>query len=296
MIGLLYTTILCEMGTLVRYNPEELRCLQLIELEILLTIDEMCRKLAIPYFLDSGSALGAMRHGGFIPWDDDIDIGMMREDYERFLAVAPEELPQGYRLLRPGAAEGYAPMWAKIMKEDTKFYTRETLEAGLDQGVFVDVFPYDRLCADESAAQRQLRSCRILQRASYLYHASSINVPCRGAIGAAIRLGCKVAHGVLHAMTSADALVEGFLASAHPQEGLGDRHAVLSYPVEGGFVRGELLPPRIVDFEGHQLPVPHDAERYLVKKYGANWSVLPPEDQRRNHSPEVLDLGKGSRF
>ncbi|WP_304597434.1 LicD family protein, partial [Adlercreutzia caecimuris] len=71
-----------------QYDPDDLRQLQLVELEVLLAIDELCARYDIPYFLDSGSALGAMRHGGFIPWDDDIDIGMLREDYERFVAVA----------------------------------------------------------------------------------------------------------------------------------------------------------------------------------------------------------------
>jgi len=72
----------------VQYDPDDLRQLQLVELEVLLAIDELCARYDIPYFLDSGSALGAMRHGCFIPWDDDIDIGMLREDYERFVAVA----------------------------------------------------------------------------------------------------------------------------------------------------------------------------------------------------------------
>ena len=142
-----------------QYDPDDLRQLQLVELEVLLAIDKLCARYDIPYFLDSGSALGAMRHGGFIPWDDDIDIGMLREDYERFVAVALDELPEGYRLLTPDVTEGYAPMWAKVMREGTKFYTRETLEAGLDQGVFVDVFPYDRLCEDVREAQRQVADC-----------------------------------------------------------------------------------------------------------------------------------------
>lgn len=292
MLGFIFVAVMCEIGAFVQYDPDELRRLQLVELEILRAIDDLCQRHSIPYFLDSGSVLGAVRHGGFIPWDDDIDIGMLREDYDRFIAAASEGLPEGYRLLRPGFTGGYAPMWAKVMKEGTKFYTCETLEAGLDQGVFVDVFPYDRLCADGSAMRKQVRDCQMLQRASYLYHASSVNIAYQGVVGAVARLGCKAVHGLLRATTSADSLAGKFTLAARPQENLGDRHTVLSYPVEGGFAREDLLPPRRVAFEGHQLPVPRDTEGYLVKKYGEDWERLPPEDQRRNHSPEVLDLGR----
>ena len=72
-----------------RYDDETLRKMQLMELGILKEVDRVCREHDIAYFLDSGSALGAARHDGFIPWDDDIDVGMMRADYERFLSVAP---------------------------------------------------------------------------------------------------------------------------------------------------------------------------------------------------------------
>lgn len=274
-----------------QYDPDDLRQLQLVELEVLLAIDELCARYDIPYFLDSGSALGAMRHGGFIPWDDDVDIGMLREDYERFVAIASDELPGGYRLLTPDVTGGYAPMWAKVMKEGTKFYTRETLEAGLDQGVFVDVFPYDRLCGDDRGAQRQVADCLKWQRASYMYHAASVHVPHGGPLGWFERLACRVAHSALRLCTRQDALVAHF-RSAISRGVAGDRVAVLSYPVEGGFARAELLPARIVSFEGYELPVPRDAEGYLAKKYGEDWEQLPPEDQRRNHSPEVLDLGR----
>ena len=79
-----------------QYNQDMLRRLQLTELEILKDIDRVCRAHGIAYWLDSGTALGAMRHGGFIPWDDDIDVGMPRGDYERFLEVAPEALGACY--------------------------------------------------------------------------------------------------------------------------------------------------------------------------------------------------------
>ena len=70
-------------------NPEELRNIQLVQVDILREMDRVCQKLNIPYFLTGGTAIGAVRHGGFIPWDDDIDVVLLRDDYERFLAEAP---------------------------------------------------------------------------------------------------------------------------------------------------------------------------------------------------------------
>lgn len=75
-----------------QYEQNTLRRLQIAELGILEAIDRVCRENGITYFLDSGTVLGARRHGGFIPWDDDIDLGMPRDDFERFLEVAPEAL------------------------------------------------------------------------------------------------------------------------------------------------------------------------------------------------------------
>ena len=75
-----------------QYDQQVLRRLQLTEVRMLVDIDRVCREHNIAYFLDAGTLLGARRHGGFIPWDDDVDLGMPRDDYERFLQEAPEAL------------------------------------------------------------------------------------------------------------------------------------------------------------------------------------------------------------
>ena len=125
-----------------------------IQLELMDELDRVCREQGITYFLAYGSLLGAVRHGGFIPWDDDIDVGMLRPDYERFLKVAPKALGERYAVCEPRANSRCAGMFAKVWKRGTKFFTAETMEAGIDQGIFVDVFPYDILHADESVATR----------------------------------------------------------------------------------------------------------------------------------------------
>ena len=75
------------------YVADNLRACQLKQLSILKEVDRICRKHKLSYWLDGGTLLGAMRHGGFIPWDDDIDIGMTLEDMQAFMKVAPSELP-----------------------------------------------------------------------------------------------------------------------------------------------------------------------------------------------------------
>lgn len=168
------------------YKAGELRRLQLTLLEIVKDIDRVCRENGIRYFLEGGSCLGARRHGGFIPWDDDVDLGMVRADYDRFLEVAPGALGEGYVVVHPGNEDRLAGQFAKVWKRGTVFATEETIEAGIPQGIFVDIFPYDEVCRDDRDAARQLGDCRTWQSISYLYHAKTIAVPHGGLKGAVV--------------------------------------------------------------------------------------------------------------
>ncbi len=275
------------------YDDATLRRLQLVELEILKAVDEVCREHGIVYFLDSGTALGARRHAGFIPWDDDIDIGMPREDYERFLRVAPDALGDAYQVVSPKTDECLAGLFAKVWKRGTKFYTKETEEAGVDQGIFIDVFPYDRVAPSPAAAKKQLRACLLWQSASYLYHSKAINVPHAGALGAVESAGCRVVHGVAHAATSPAAIQKCFAAAATAarDDAVSTSLACMNYTSSGTFPAEVLLPPAPISFEGCEFFGPADIDGYLSRMFGDDWRELPPEDQRRNHAPEVLDFG-----
>lgn len=277
-------------------SPEQaLKRLQEAELEILLAISETCEKAQVNWWMDSGTALGAMRHSGFIPWDDDIDVGMVREDYDRFLEAAPELLPEGFSLHTARNTKGFAPLFAKVFMDGTRFETQETREAGLDQGIFVDVFPYDCLYSDAGRRKRQIGAAAGAQRKSYIYHATSINVPHAGVLGACERLGCKVLHLIERATISNPATLQDEFdasAAARGEQGVSDELLCLAWPQMKPLPSSAYLPCATACFEGHELPVPHRTDEYLTAIYG-DWRQLPSPGDRHTHLPLLLDFGGG---
>lgn len=276
-----------------QYDDKVLRKLQLLELRILKDIDRVCRELGITYFLDSGSVLGALRHGGFIPWDDDIDLGMPRADYERFVHEAPALLGEEYVVSTPEANPHQAALFGKVWLAGTRFATEETLEAGFDQGVFVDLLPYDALSRDPKAAAKQRRDCRFWQSVSYLYHAKSIVVPHKGALGAAERAACGAAHLAARGLFSHDSIVKRFNEAAicaNDSASESDELVVMAYATFDPYATSMMLPPSTIVFEGSEFPAPAKPEAFLAQLYG-DWRELPPVEARRNHAPVELDFG-----
>lgn len=115
------------------------------EMEVLEEIDRICKKYKIQYFADSGTLLGAVRHQGFIPWDDDIDIAMKRVDYQRFIQVAPKELPEGWLLRNPFLAEEYDVPFSRVINVLKPNFSEDHLKRfhGCPYIVGVDIFPLD---------------------------------------------------------------------------------------------------------------------------------------------------------
>ena len=132
--------------------------LKRIELDILKVIHQFCKENGVDYYLCGGTLLGAVRHGGFIPWDDDIDIYMPRPDYERFISCFKEE---NYRVLTFRSTRGYPLPFVKVC--DCRTVLREKLGPDIPEcGVFVDVFPLDGLSNEMEKASRIHRVNRFL--------------------------------------------------------------------------------------------------------------------------------------
>lgn len=124
-----------------KYNPDgsDLRKIQLRALEILKVVDLICKKHNIPYWLEGGALLGAVRHEGFIPWDDDIDIQILRKDYKKLLKILQKDLPDNLVVQSRETDEMYMDRMMKI-RDLNSFVTLTQGKRGKYEGIFIDVF------------------------------------------------------------------------------------------------------------------------------------------------------------
>lgn len=131
---------------MVELSKEELRKLQLIELELLKEVDRICKKCGIHYNIIAGTLLGAVRHGGFIPWDDDADVAFLRPEYEKFRKACKTELnTEKFYFQDHRNTKGYRWGYGKLRMKDTIFLREHQEHMPYEQGVFIDIFPLDNV-------------------------------------------------------------------------------------------------------------------------------------------------------
>ncbi len=140
----------------------EMKKVWAVQLDLLERFQEVCRRHELRYFASGGTLLGAIRHKGYIPWDDDIDIMMMREDYEKLLAIAPQEFTAPYFFQTVWNDKQYSRGHAQLRNSNTTAILAD--EKGyypFNHGVFIDIFPTDAVPDDESARQKQQKAIRL---------------------------------------------------------------------------------------------------------------------------------------
>lgn len=149
----------------------ELRSLQLKELEVLLEFQRVCGLLGLRYYLTAGTLLGAVRHKGFIPWDDDIDVAMPRADYDKLVRLAPQHISEEYVYQEYRTERNFPYYFAKLRRRNTKVEEPILRAVQMEQGCYIDIFPLDRCPASGKMAKLlfkgiELLDCAVLAQVS----------------------------------------------------------------------------------------------------------------------------------
>ena len=265
-----------------------LKRLQKIEFETLRLFINICNKYELRYFMLGGSCLGAVRHSGFIPWDDDIDVGMPRKDYNKFLDIAQSEFPENIFLQTMNTDIGYSMCFAKLRNSDTTFIESSVKNFNINHGVYIDVFPLDGITDDKRKLKKYLFKRRILQRAKgkYYLHTKEKSNSFKSRVGDII---CRVLFPKLRNILKAE---EKLMLKYDYDE----CNLVFNYC--GAWGEKEISPKewfgtgKDAEFEDLTVTIPQNSDAYLTKLYGDYMSLPPVEKRGGHHYCEVIDLEK----
>lgn len=253
---------------------------------ILSEISKICEENNIKYFLIGGSLLGAIRHNGFIPWDDDLDIGMLRNDYEKFLSICSEKLSNEFVLYNYRNNRDYPLPYSKILMKGTYFDEGISVQ-GLEKLIFVDVFPID-IMPPQKLFQK-------IQKINLYYLAQALKRKCKYGY---TNHGKIVSRLIVYliSMMNKNQLVK-----------MTDKVQRKSYKnfekyinLNGSYSYGKELFPRdsleneliYTEFSGMKVPIPCNSDEILSTTYG-NYMELPPEEKRLfRHAKDSISYGK----
>lgn len=260
--------------------------LQRKSFELLQIFVGICDKWNIPYYLVCGSALGAIKYGGFIPWDDDIDVGLLRADYQRFLEVAPRELPEWCFLQNYRTEKNYYHSFSKLRNSNTTFIEDCVAELEMNHGIYLDIFPLD------GYPEKKLDICVFeLKRKLNAWVRYSISP---NSLNPKVRKRNRVLRllGVHKKAYDAHVRLEKLYSRYSPDQSelwcnFGNWQGELEYAPKWHYGHGTYA-----TFEGLRVRIPENFDAYLTQKYG-DWRNDPPQDaQKTHHLSTIIDTEK----
>ena len=282
------------------------RKLQLKELEILKVFQDICTRHNLRYFAIGGTCLGAVRHKGFIPWDDDVDFGMPYEDYIQFMKIAENELPENYGLLtHMNSAHHDCHYFSKIYDKNTAF-----IENGIESyhdrycGVWVDIFPIHGAPKSRAAYNFITALCYLLKKLNNsLRFPFSDRLNIRNNIEKTLWIFASPLKLILpyYYFTQKEANLSGRYKFGCSDRVIFPFRAIKRNP-HGWYPRVFYYSDfsRTIDFpfEDTVIPVPCGYDRYLSMEFNGDYMQLPPEEKRHSHHDEdtIIDLERSYKY
>lgn len=251
-------------------SQKTLRKAQLIMLDMLIEFDAICKKHQLTYWLDSGTLLGAVRNQGFIPWDDDIDLSMPIEDYNKFEEIAASELSDDVFFQTKKTDKNFKFDYTKLRSNKARIveFHEKDRNVGYHQGVFVDIFPMlniDSSNANKGFYDDTLKSIREYSSIS-LHTPNGVDTP-------------------LKRKTLTQGLLD--LHKAWQSEDSKVIYGGEMPDVSAWFDTDKVLPLKNIEFEGCEFPAPNDCHHYLTEIYAFDYTKTPPKEKRKIHAYSI---------
>lgn len=278
-----------------QYDKETLEKLKRAELNILKDFIAVCEKHGLKYFVCWGTAIGAVRHKGFIPWDDDIDVGMLRDDYEKFVRIAKREMSDHYYVTTPKTMKNYASGVIKVQRLGTRFVPEFSRTMKCRLCLHIDIFVFDNADEDQVILKKKINRVRNISKALFLCGSPYPEIPFKGIKGMAAKAVCYIAHYVFKWTHLSIAKLYDKMEKISKSANYRDTDSVICYnclrPMQSKMKREDLFPLKEVEFENIMVYVPNNYHKYLTSYYG-DYMKLPPKEQRVNHAAYIVDFGK----
>ncbi len=261
-------------------DQESLAKLKAVQIDILDEIVRICTENRLTYFLIGGTLLGAIRHKGMIPWDDDIDIAMPRKDFEKLMSLCETQLQSAYYCQYNVKDHLYWHPFAKIRKNGTVFEEPATVNCSAHKGIYVDIFPLDNAGKQKSLFQTfQAKLSKSMIAVIMQRH----RIVTKTSISKKTKLLLWL---TLWMPVSALSRLQNAVMRLNKNErskyfvNLGSQYHYVKQTIE----KDRFLPPVQVEFEGKYYSAPKDYHYFLSRIYG-DYMKLPPEEKRINHNP-----------
>ena len=267
-----------------------------VELEILKDFMDICDRHGLDYFGIAGTGIGALRHHGFIPWDDDIDVAMPRDDFEKLLPLVEKEMGDKYLIMNAERYPNYPLMTTRMTMRGTKFKEEALKNIDAPLGIFLDLYPLDKVSDNPKEARRQARDAWFWSKILIL---RSIPFPMLGFSGwkaKIIHAICGLAHLVLSILHVPKTWIYKKAYEAETRSNHYTKTKNLDFfcdttPYMNLYAVKDIYPLRKLPFEDVELNFPHNLHNNLTGMYG-DYMQLPPEEKRKNHYPYELEFFK----
>ena len=271
-----------------RYDDDTLKHLQQVEIKILKYFIEVCEENDLTYFMYAGSLLGAIRHQGFIPWDDDIDVIMFREDFEKLNKILENELDEKYNFFNVLNEETYHYTWGRLTLKNTLFKEWWGDQVDYTPNIFLDIFILDNVPKDKyKKFIQKWKSFTLNMLTSYSILKFKNDSKLKEIFQQTIYYLIKILP--VSPSTIKKACVNSFKKYQYE-----DCEEVCDFPSENMMqmsFRSDWLPLKKAKFEDMEVNIPNNYDKILRMDFN-NYMEFPPEDSRFNPAPEEIDFGE----